>query len=117
MSLPAQPSYLYRATVVAVVDGDTADMAVDVGFHATILTRFRLYGINAPEMKGETSEAGKLARTALLTMIPIGSNVLIKTHKGQDKYGRWLAEIVLPDMTATVNQRMVREGFALEYFL
>ena len=117
MSLPSQPPYLYRATVLNVVDGDTVDMEIDAGFHATITTRFRLFGINAPERKGETKQAGDEARDALLTMIPVGSEVLVKTHKGQDKYGRWLAEIQMLDGSTTVNEKMVREKFAVRYMV
>lgn len=115
MSAGCHPLYIYRATVVNVVDGDTVDLDVDLGFRVRRQDRFRLFGINAPEMRGDTLEAGKLARSALLSMLGLGLPVLVKIHKGQDKYGRWLAEISTGEDARTVNDRMVAEGFAVEY--
>lgn len=110
-----KPEYTYRANLVRVIDGDTVVLDVDCGFHMRIKASFRLFGINAPEMRGDTLEAAKIARDALSAMIP-GGDILIKTHKEPDKYGRWLVEI-MGENGRTVNERMVIEGFAKEYML
>jgi micrococcal nuclease len=115
MSFAKQPDYIYEAIVIHIVDGDTVDLRVDLGFRVQRTDRFRLYGINAPEMRGIDKELGRQARAALETMIPVGSPILIKTHRGMDKYGRWLAEILTPDSASTVNELMVARGFAAEY--
>ena len=112
-----KPPYIYRAKLINVVDGDTVDLAVDVGFRVSITDRFRLLGINAPEMHGTSSPAGKEAKAALASMLAGVETLTIKTHKGQDKYGRWLVEISTGDESQTVNDRMVREKFAVPYMV
>lgn len=109
--------YIHRATLLNVVDGDTVDLEVKLPFRLVARDRFRLYGINAPEMRGDSREAGKLAKSALASMIPQGE-FIIKTHMDkQDKYGRWLVEISDGDESRTINDRMVREGFAFPYMV
>ena len=113
-----KPPYIYRAKLINVVDGDTVDLAVDVGFRVSITDRFRLLGINAPEMHGTSSPAGKEAKAALASMLAGVETLTIKTHKGQDKYGRWLADIYVntDGGELLVNKIMVVEGHAVEYF-
>lgn len=112
-----EPSYTYRAEIVNVVDGDTVDVEVDLGFSATLKMRCRLWGINAPEMRGASAEAGREAKARLRYLIETGGNVLtIKTHKDrQDKYGRYLAELCIAGSPRTINQQMVDEGHAVPY--
>lgn len=55
---PTEPAYLYRAEVVSVVDGDTIDVDIDLGFYIWIKKqRIRLLDIDAPEMRGESKVA------------------------------------------------------------
>jgi micrococcal nuclease len=85
------PTFVYRAVVLRIVDGDTVDLDVDLGFRASIEIRTRLIGINAPELNTET---GRLVRDALAAHMPPGSGVVVRTFKDpRDKYGRWVSEI------------------------
>lgn len=101
VSGPTEPAYLYRASVVRVVDGDTIDVDIDLGFYTWIKKqRIRLVGIDAPEPKGETKVEG-LASTAFLTDLIDGKEIILRTYKGKDggdsrgKYGRWLGTVFI----------------------
>jgi endonuclease YncB( thermonuclease family) len=101
----------YFATVERIVDGDTIDLNVDVGFRIWNRDRFRLYGIDTPE-RGQSGWAEASAELARL--IPVGSTVRIVTAKPpRDKYGRWLATIFAGDIN--VNEALVANGFAVVY--
>lgn len=90
---PADPAYVYRATVLKVVDGDTIDVGIDLGFDVTIKHRLRLKDVYAAE-KAETN--GKSHTDNLSKTLPIASQVLIKTEKNAtDKYGRYVADVWL----------------------
>jgi hypothetical protein len=61
-----KPTYVYAATCVKVIDGDTYDLLVDLGFRAFEKVRVRLRGYNAPEM---STQEGRLARLAALDIL------------------------------------------------
>lgn len=101
--------YLYRASVSRIVDGDTVDLTVDVGFRTFVHVRVRLVDINAPEMN---TPQGRAAKVFLSQILPLGLRCEIETFKDPtDKYGRWIAEIYLPD-AAKVTDRLVEAGHA-----
>lgn len=103
--------YTYNATITKVVDGDTVDLLVDLGFHAEINIRTRLLGLNAPEVK---EQAGKDARDALRAKLPVGTRVDVQTFKDPgDKYGRWLAQIDAGD--ENINAWLIDNGYAVSY--
>jgi len=117
--------YEYSARVVNVVDGDTLDLDVDVGFRHRMIDRFRLYGINAYEVRGAAERRkGRAAKAALIDLIG-GSAVLLRTHEdSRGKYGRWLADIYLEGMGEPtvfvsgrrcqhVNEWLVDQGHAI----
>lgn len=112
-----EPSYTYRAEVTNVVDGDTLDVLWDLGAGTIRKERLRLYGINAPEMRGESAERGREARIRLRDLCFLAGNVIImRTHKDRrEKFGRYLAEIASPGATRTINQQLVDEGHAVPY--
>jgi len=104
--------YEYKATVIKVVDGDTCDCRIDLGFKASIEMRFRLTGINAPEM--QTPEGAK-SKARLLELMPLGSDVTVRSAKDkQEKFGRYLGTFYDPD-GHDINARMVLEGFAIPF--
>ncbi len=108
----------YTAKVNRVIDGDTIDATVDLGFSISITERFRLFGIDAPEPHSSNENERILAKrsTERLRELVEGCTVTIKTHK-PDKYGRWLAEIKTSDnILGTVNAQLIAEGFAKQYF-
>jgi micrococcal nuclease len=88
--------YNYAATVLRVIDGDTLELHVDCGFSMWFKGRFRILGINAPEMKKATHRAGTTAKEFLEKLLPVSSVVEVWTTK-PDHFGRWLAKVNLPD--------------------
>lgn len=101
--------YTYQATVVHVVDGDTIDLNVDLGFRCYVQVRFRLHNMDAPE---RFTDEGKVAKAFLEEMLPISTTISIQTYKNEtDKYGRWIAEIFKDGVS--VNQTMIDKGYAV----
>lgn len=102
--------FTYRATVQHIVDADTVDFDVDLGFGVRALHRFRLLGLDAPE---RFTPEGKLATEHLASILPVGQVFEVRTHKARtDKYGRYLAEVMLPGgLTAT--EDMIAKGFGV----
>ncbi len=119
--------YYYRARLASNYDGDTVRLRIDLGLEqgAGVFGKgipFRLYGIDAPELRGEEKEMGRLSRDALRELIfNADNNVIVrtvKTPRGEDKrgkYGRYLATLYLgkPDGTVlNVNGWLVEENLA-----
>lgn len=96
-----------------VVDGDTVDLRIDLGFDASMTVRARLDGIDAPERgKPGGAEATKWLTEKLSTR----TDVIVKTQKdGREKYGRYLARIYLLGDTTHINQQMIEAGHARPY--
>ena len=92
-----KPDYKYAAKVDRVVDGDTVDAVMDLGFSVAIKIRCRLARINALEMN---EAGGKDAKLIVQTLLPVGKDVFI--HSTQlDKYGRSIAEIYVNNENLT----------------
>lgn len=106
--------YRYRAVLDRVIDGDTVDLRVDLGFHLNVLLRFRLAGINAPEMRGDSHAAGIEARNRLRSLIKAAGDGLVVESAKTGKWGRWIATLYDAE-GRSINQRMVEEGFAEPY--
>ena len=107
----------YKCKVTNVVDGDTVDVDIDLGFGVWLRDqRVRLYGIDTPESR--TSDPfeklyGKAATEFLKKWLD-GGDVTIKTHKdGRGKFGRILGELWVFD--TNVNEKMIEEHHAVEY--
>jgi len=87
--------HIYQAKIVEVIDGDTFDLMIDLGFGVFTQQRMRLYGIDAPEMK---TDAGKdlqrrLVENYYLAHVIVQSIEAPKSKQFRDKYGRFLAII------------------------
>lgn len=110
--------YEYRMEVVSIVDGDTIHAAIDLGFDQWCNKTLRLYGINAPE---RGTPEGKESLLHLVELLTKDDNLtyrpcVIWTHKDKrEKYGRYLATIFTDQNGTSVNESMVRDGFAVEY--
>jgi micrococcal nuclease len=106
--------YEYRAIVKKVYDGDTITVDLYLGFGIILHDqKIRLYGINTPEVRGDSKPEGILSRDALRTRI-LGQTVTIKTSKDKKgKYGRWLGEVFVEE--ENINQWLITEGYAKEY--
>ena len=111
---PHSPPYVYRARVEKekdIYDGDTITVIIDLGFHIEFgeLT-LRLYGINAPELRGAEKEAGRRARDWLRRRL-MGREFIVQTIRDRKgKYGRYLAVIWVDGVN--VNEEMVALGLA-----
>lgn len=105
-----EPSFIYRADVVRVVDGDTVDVNIQLGFSIVMRKqRIRLFGINAPEMR---TRHGKEVKKYLANLIE-GRAVTLRTIKDKKgKYGRWLG-IVEDDNVGNVNDWLVKNNMAV----
>jgi micrococcal nuclease len=105
--------YRYKAVITDVYDGDTVTADIDLGMGVWLRgQRIRLYGINAPELRGDEREQGMVSRDWLQETV-LGQNVVLRTHKDQTgKFGRWLAEIFLGERN--INAAMVVNKLARE---
>ena len=108
---------LYKARIIRVVDGDTVDVDIDLGFDLTMRQRLRLYGINTPETRSrdlvEKANGLKAKKYLIEELRKAGNIVDIKVH-GSGKYGRPLVEIYIGSIN--VNQLLVQNGHAKVYF-
>ena len=109
----------YKAKVVKVVDGDTMDVDIDLGFSIVLAKqRIRLFGIDTPESRTRDKEEkfyGKLAAQFLKDRCKKGSYITLRTYLDKKgKFGRILGEIVVDKIN--LNQQMVKEHLAVEYF-
>jgi micrococcal nuclease len=107
--------YTYRIKSVAkVVDGDTLDVCIDLGFHLYIQQRVRLLGIDAPEKRGASREAGLASQRRLESLIAGASEMYIETKLDRtDKYGRILGRIWRAGWVDDLSARMLSEGLAV----
>lgn len=102
------------ASIVRVVDGDTVDLVVDLGFHLSATLRFRLYGCDSPERKeAGWAECTAFTRTWLNKAIFAGG--LHATTYKSDDFGRWLADVydgAGRSLSADMNDLMATNGWS-----
>jgi micrococcal nuclease len=110
-----QPNYFYLVELIKVVDGDTLTLNVDLGFRTSVVQKFRLYGINAPEVVGESRPSGLASSVHLGKLVTDVGQLTIQSYKNPlDKYGRWLVT-VYDGQGNDINRQMVKDGFAVNY--
>lgn len=86
--------YTYNATVSKIIDGDTIEVVVDLGFHLTSRQRVRILGINTPELfSGTNREAGLEAKTDTFKWCESVLYAVTITTSKADGFGRWLAAV------------------------
>ena len=108
--------YLYEAELIRVIDGDTVDAWIDLGFDITVRRRIRLWGINAPETRTldlEEKREGKIAKARLEEMLSINRGSFMVKSIGVDKYGRCLGEIYIQEVN--LNKQLLAEGLVEVY--
>lgn len=106
--------YDYRCRILSVVDGDTVDCEIDLGFTIKMQRRVRLLGINAPEMKAPTMEQAKASRLALQMYFNTMMPVIVHTQLDKsDAFGRVLGTFFVGSLN--VNQDMLNSGHAVVY--
>jgi micrococcal nuclease len=113
--------YTYKCKINKVLDGDTVEIDLDLGFNTTLANqKVRLLGIDTPESRTANKEEkprGLLSKKKLQEKLAVGSWVKIITHKNDnndDKFGRILGEFVLDDGT-NVNKWMIENNYAVPY--
>ena len=119
--------YTYKAEVIRVVDGDTIDASVDLGFDTWKKVRIRMMGMDAWESRTRNKEVkkkGLAAKARLIEILELNKNEFILVSHGVGKYGRCLGEIFventfndnpnLPEIS--VNRILINEGHAKEYY-
>jgi len=110
--------YVYNVKLDRVVDGDTVDLTVDLGFHVNIKERFRLLGIDAPESRTRDlaeKKRGGQATFFLQKLIDDSEFIILDTFKDRKgKFGRWLATLY-DDRGNNLNEMMVDHGHAVKY--
>ena len=111
--------YEYGCKVTRVVDGDTVDVILDLGFSILHKCRVRLYGIDTPESRTRDKDEkvrGKLAAKFLQDAIDNGKKVVLrsKLKDSKGKYGRVLGEIIVDNINLNVS--MIEKNLAVAYF-
>ena len=111
--------YEYGCTVERVVDGDTIDVILDLGFDIRFKSRVRLYGIDTPESRTRDKDEkvrGKMAATFLKNAVDKGTKIVIETKlkDSRGKYGRVLGNVIVDGLN--INETMVINHLAVAYF-
>lgn len=117
--------YWYVGEVLKVIDGDTFDVMIDLGFDIHYKARVRLYGVNTPESRTKDAaekEMGLKAKAFTSDWLTNHKKIFIKTVIDKnEKYGRVLADIyssadIDNPATACLNNDIIEAGYARKYF-
>tara|TARA_A100001011_G_C13894821_1_gene668530 strand:+ start:96 stop:524 length:429 start_codon:yes stop_codon:yes gene_type:complete len=112
-------TFSYRAKIIKIIDGDTVDVDLDLGFSVWLRKqRVRLYGIDTPESRTrdlEEKKRGLLAKDKIKEFCPVGSSIELKTIIGDErgKFGRILGILEVDDID--VNKYLVENNYAVAY--
>ena len=112
--------FSYRVNkVIKVVDGDTIDVMLDLGFDIMYKSRVRLFGIDTPESRTSDKtekKYGLMSKKFLQDELKNAKKISIKTYKGEEtgKFGRILGDVFVDGKS--VNMKMVKEGHAVQYY-
>lgn len=114
----------YRADVMRIIDGDSIVCDIDLGFSICLRATVRLYGIDCPEVRGESREKGLESKKALEQLVEDHAPITLCTYKddgkfrSRGKYGRYLAILMGVDeggVVVNLNDRLVEGGWAKTY--
>lgn len=111
--------YLYKIHVTRVVDGDTIDAEIDLGFDTHVKKRIRLYGINTPEVRTRDKQEkarGIAAKQRLQQIIDSHDGVIYMNSMDKGKYGRCIGVLYESNIDhESINDMLVNEGHAVPY--
>lgn len=110
--------YTYNARLDRVVDGDTVDAFIDLGFDTHVKKRIRLYGMDAWESRTRDKEEkvkGLAAKARLIQILNENNNEFILVSHGVGKFGRCLGELFITSDSDSINNQLVLEGHAKKY--
>jgi len=112
--------YEYKCVITRVIDGDTVDVDIDLGFGVWLKKqRIRLYGVDTPESRTRDKVEkvfGLKAKAFVLEHLPVSSDQVLRTRlqDSRGKFGRILGEFVCQD--STINQLLIETYNAVAYF-
>ena len=116
--------YEYKIKLDRVIDGDTVDAYIDLGFDVSVKKRIRFMGINTPESRTrdlEEKARGLAAKDRVKHLLEGCNNITLKSH-GVGKYGRCLGELFIDTVDGkecltleSINELLIKEGHAVEY--
>jgi len=113
--------YIYRIrSVHKVVDGDTIDADIDLGFDISLTKRIRLAGVDTPESRttdAKEKALGLEVKEWLKHRLDGAKDILIKTElpDSTEKYGRIIGHLYINSEATSINNQMIAEGYAWEY--
>ena len=111
--------YEYNVTIDRVVDGDTVDIWIDLGFDVRIFERVRMAGIDTPESRTRDlreKKFGKIATARVMELLPVGETFLAvsESYDARGKFGRAMMDFCLPE-GKRLCQTLIREHLAVPY--
>jgi micrococcal nuclease len=106
--------------VLKIVDGDTIDVEIDLGFSVSFTQRVRLAGIDTPESRTtdlKEKALGLEVKEYLKNLLDGAEDIVIQTEKpdSSEKYGRILGWLFINDDDTSLNEKMINDGYAWEY--
>ena len=110
--------YKYKCKLVRVVDGDTADVMIDLGFDTWVKSRLRFKGVDTWEKRTRDKEEkikGLAATAFTQTYLELNEGQFTIQSYGKGKYGRVLAEIFIDGEDKSLNQLLIENGHAYVY--
>ena len=108
--------YEYKAKLDRVIDGDTVDAMIDLGFDTWVHKRIRLEGIDAPETRTrdlDEKAQGFITKARLTDLLEASNGEFVVVSHGVGKYGRCLGTIMIGEQN--INELLIREGLAEVY--
>jgi len=114
-NIKIEPDYKYKAKLVSVVDGDTIEVIMDLGFYIELKERLRLAGVNTPEIfrvkkNSKEYKLGIKAKKYVEKRLQDNGNEFVVETKKRGKWRRWIAKIYLRDSDKTLNEELVEKG-------
>lgn len=116
--------WFWRAQCTAVIDGDTLEMEIDTGFHTVRTERVRLVGVNAPETRGPSRNAGLAAKAWTTKWVNDAQRetkwpFMVETFK-TDSFGRYLARVWVEkemdtDSSSDLSDQLIKSGHAVPF--
>ena len=105
---------VYKGKLLRIIDGDTIEAAIFLGFNISIKKKIRIAGINTPEIRSrkESEKQKAFAAKKRLEEMFVSKDLVIHS-KGFDKYGRCIAEVFTSDLN--VGETLIREGYAKKF--
>jgi len=116
-----QDPYIYRIrSIHKVVDGDTIDADIDLGFDISLTKRIRLAGVDTPESRTtdlKEKAMGLESKEWLKKKLEGAKDIIIKTElpDSTEKYGRIIGHLFINGQETSLNNQMIDEGYALAY--